>query len=414
MSSAMPHWFRSAAAALGFAVVLTGASASHAQAISLPKGLTCQTPLPPAGGVTSKPIACTVDCTAGGKIASAVALRPQSTNLLTITIKGTCVEQVDFLPNGITLLAARSGAGLQVPHPSTDPVLGISGRGVTLTGLTISGGVHALKGHQGAVFTGTNLLVEGASKADVELYDAAAVLNTSTIEKSKGDGIVAGFGSHLDLNGGTVQNNAAIGVDVGLGGNGHIFGGALLQSNGNGAYATAGVIEITDGTVTKNKSLGVGAEAGGFVQVTGSATTVTGNASGVLAFYGGSADIDGGATIANNSGNGIGLVAGGTAIVRGGAIIKNNKGNGIDVETGTVTVGHPFGPGTVEGNTGNGIFLRTNSVAVLAHSANKIIDNTGWGIFCTGGSSNPLLLEYAPATVTGNKAGGIFLCKFAP
>jgi hypothetical protein len=394
-----------------FALVLTGAATSHAQAISLPKGLTCQTPLPPAGGVTSNPIACIVDCTAGGKISSAVALRPRTTDLLTITIKGTCVEQVDFLPSGITLQAGSAGAGLQAPHPSTDPVLGVGGRGVTLIGLTISGGVHALEGRQGAVFTGTNLRVEGASAADVFLDDAAAVLNTSRIEKSTGgDGIDAVYSSHLALNGGTVQKNASIGVLAGFGGNAHIFGGAVLQSNGFGAYATAGVIDITDGTVTKNELLGVGAEAGGFVHVTGSRTTVTRNTGdGVLAYYGGSADIAGGATVSNNSFDGIALV-GGAAIARGGAIITGNALDGIDVESGTLTVGHPFGPAIVEGNKRNGIFLRTNSVAVLAHSANKIVNNTRWGIFCTGGSSNPLLLEYAPITVTGNKAGGI-LCK---
>ena len=61
--------------------------------------------------------------------------------------------------------------------------------GVTLTGLTISGGVYALRGHPGSAFTGNNLVVEGASTADVLLNHAVVTLNTSTIQNSAGTGI---------------------------------------------------------------------------------------------------------------------------------------------------------------------------------------------------------------------------------
>jgi hypothetical protein len=118
-------------------------------------GLSC-TGLPAVGAVTSNPISCTVTCPSG-TVASAVALKPRTTSRLTITIKGICVESVDDLPGGITLQGASSSATLQAPSSSTDPVLGISGTGVDLDKLTITGGVNALRGHSGSAFTGTNL-----------------------------------------------------------------------------------------------------------------------------------------------------------------------------------------------------------------------------------------------------------------
>src|SRR5260370_19680244 len=106
------------------AALLAGAGELRAQALSCTK-------LPNSGFATSNPISCTVNCSAGGTIASAGALRPQTTSTLTITIQGTCVESVDHIPSGVKLQAASSGATLQRPISSTDPGLGISGGRVT-------------------------------------------------------------------------------------------------------------------------------------------------------------------------------------------------------------------------------------------------------------------------------------------
>jgi hypothetical protein len=127
-----------------------------------PAGLSCQK-VPPEGHVTSNPFACTVGCAKGGKLASALALSPRTTAGLTITINGTCIEAVDHVPSNVTLQGASSGDGLQAPAASSNPVLGISGAGVTLDNLTISGGVIALWVLSGATAVGTNLEIEGSS-----------------------------------------------------------------------------------------------------------------------------------------------------------------------------------------------------------------------------------------------------------
>jgi hypothetical protein len=56
--------------------------------------------------------------------------------------------------------------------------------------------------------------------------------------------------------------------------------------------------------------------------------------------------------------------------------------------------------------------LWTNSVAKFNNAGNQIINNTRWGILCTGSPSNPLIYG-AVGAVSGNGAGQIS-CNFAP
>jgi hypothetical protein len=101
-------------------------------------GLSCTglaPPIPPGPGlVTAGPVSCTVDCAAGGTVASALALRPNTTNRLTITIQGTCNEAVTIGASGnVTLQAANAGDGLGAPSSSANPVLDIQGPGSSST-----------------------------------------------------------------------------------------------------------------------------------------------------------------------------------------------------------------------------------------------------------------------------------------
>ena len=251
-----------------------------------------QIPQPP--GVTSDPITLTVYCGAGGTVAQAVSFKPLTTSRLTITISGTCTEAVDNVPGGVTLQAASSGDGLQAPSASTDPVLGISGTGVTLNGLTISGGVTGLRGRSGSAFTGNNLVIQGTSNTNVLMNHAVATLNNPTIQNSANDGIEAYWGSTVFLDGGMVQSNAHDGIEGYYDASVEVFGGAVLQNNGaDGAVAANGGL-VSDGIV-KNNAAGTGGTAGlqagtgGHILVSGSNTVVTGNAvTGILVIRGAS------------------------------------------------------------------------------------------------------------------------------
>src|SRR5215469_5181718 len=331
-----------AVALLAVWFALPGDALAQSPGASLPNGLTCQKPLPPEGHVTSNPITCTLSCGKGGKLASALALAPRTTAGLTITISGTCVEAVDQVPGSVTLQGASSGDGLQAPAASSNPVLGISGAGVTLDNLTISGGATALWVHSGASAVGTNLEIEGSSIRNV-FANGVVTLNSSTIENSKGVGIGALSCGIVFLNGGTVRNNAR-GILVGGGSYVDALGGAIITNNtgSHGALVT-GSLAVIAATIEGNSPDGIHLN-GGNAFIAGP-SVVGSNARDGVQVGSGSADVDG--VISNNARHGISVFNSGTAILDDGAVVASNAANGVLVEDGTVQVGSGgSGPGS--------------------------------------------------------------------
>jgi hypothetical protein len=381
----------------------------------LPGGLSCQK-VPPEGHVTSNPIACTVSCAKGGKLASALALAPRTTAGLTITISGTCVEAVDQIPGNVTLQGASSGDGLQAPDASSNPVLGISGAGVTLDNLTISGGANALLVRNGATAVGNNLEIEGSSIRNL-FANGVVRLNSSTIENSSGDGITAFSGGIVFLNGGTVRNNAR-GLSVGSGSYLDALGGAIISDNtgGHGALVN-GSLAVIAATIEGNSPDGIHLFNGGTAVITG-AGFVRSNARDGVNVMGGSVEVDG--AISNNARHGIFVFNSGTAIIDDGGVVMSNAANGVLVEDGTVQVGSGGvgggAAGAIQSNGANGIYLKTNSVGFFNDAGNQIVSNGGWGILCDGPPANPLIaigLAGTVGTVSGNGAGQIG-CNIAP
>ena len=405
-------------AALAFLVAwFAGLGGAHAQlpGTQLPNGLTCQK-VPPDGHVTSNPITCTVSCTQGGKLASALTLAPRTTAGLTITINGTCVEAVDQVPGNATLQGASSGDGLQAPAASSNPVLGISGAGVVLDNLTISGGAIALWVHSGASAVGTNLEIEGSSIRNV-FANGVLTLNSSTIENSNADGIDAFSGGIVFLNGGTVRNNTR-GVSVGSGSYLDALGGAIISDNtgGHGALVNGSLVVVA-ATIEGNSPDGVHPFNGGTALIAGGGV-VRSNARDGVRVAGGSVEVDG--AVSNNAGNGITILNSGTAIIDDGGVVMSNEGNGVLVEDGTVQVGSGGvtggAAGIIQSNGANGIYLKTNSVGYFNDPGNQIVSNSGWGILCDGTPANPLIaigLAGKIGTVSGNGTGQIS-CNIAP
>src|SRR6516162_2251181 len=388
----------------------------HAQLPSaqFPGGLTCQK-VPPEGHVTSNPIACTVSCANGGTVASALALAPRTTAGLMITIKGTCVEAVDHVPGNVTLQGASSGDGLQAPQASSNPVLGISGAGVALDNLTISGGVNALLVRSGASAVGNNLVIEGSSSRNV-VANGLLTLNSATIDHSNGDGIDALSGGVVFLNGGTVGNNSR-GILVGGGSYLLATAGAVISNNtaNHGVEVSGGSLSVFAATIEGNPLDGIILFSGGTVYIANTGVVGSNGRDGVRV-AGGVVHVQGG-VISNNGEYGISVFNSGTAVLDTGTVVASNATNGVLVEDGTVNVGNGDGSATIQSNGRNGIYLKTNSVGVFNNNGNKIISNSGWGILCDGPPANPLI-AIGPAantigTVSGNAAGQIS-CNTAP
>jgi hypothetical protein len=407
---------RARIAALAFlAAWFVGPGEGHAQfpGAQFPGEPTCQK-VPPEGHVTSNPIACTVSCAKGGKVASALALAPRTTAGLTITIKGTCIEAVDNIPGNVTLQGASSGDGLQAPASSSNPVLGISGAGVTLDNLTISGGVNALLVHSGATAVGNNLVIEGSSIRNV-LANGIVTLSSSTIEHSNGDGIDALSGGTVFLNGGTVGNNSR-GVLVGGGSYLLATAGAVISDNtgSHGVDVSGGTLSVFAATIEGNSRDGIILFTGGNVYIASTGVVGSNGRDGVRVF-GGVVHVQGG-VISNNAEYGISVFNGGTAVLDTGAVVASNGANGVLVEDGTVNLGNGDGSATIQSNGANGIYLKTNSVGFFFNAGNKIVNNSGWGILCDGPPANPLIAIGTAGTigtVSGNGAGQIS-CNIAP
>ena len=405
--SCFPSRARIAALAL-LAAWFAGPGEGRAQSpdAQFPGGLTCKK-VPPEGHVTSNPIACTVSCAKGGKVASALALAPRTTAGLTITINGTCVEAVDQVPGNVTLQGASSGDGLQAPDASSNPVLGISGAGVTLDNLTVSGGVNALLVRNGATATGNNLVIDGSSSRNV-WAKGVLTLNSSTIENSKGDGIDALSGGIVFLLGSTVRNNAR-GVLIGSGSYLDADGGAIISDNtaNHGVEVSGGSLVVFAATIKGNPLDGIQLFAGGNVYIASTAVVGQNGRDGVR--------VNGG-VISNNAEYGISVFHGGTAVLDTSAVVASNAANGVLIEDGTVNLGNGDGSATIQSNGSNGIYLKTNSVGFFNNAGNHILSNSGWGILCDGPPANPLI-AIGPAgtigTVSGNGAGQIS-CNMAP
>jgi hypothetical protein len=411
--SCFPSRARIAALAL-LAAWFAGMGEGRAQSpgAQMPSGLSCQK-VPPEGHVTSNPIACTVSCAKGGKVASALALTPRTTAGLTITIMGTCIEAVDQVPGNVTLQGASSGDGLKAPAASSNPVLGISGAGVTLDNLTISGGVNALLVHSSATAVGDNLVIEGSSSRNV-LAQGVLTLNSSTIENSSGDGIDVLQAGRMFLNGGTVQNNSR-GILVAGGSFLTATAGAVISDNkGQGVEVSGGSLTVFAATIEGNSTDGIILFSGGTVFI-GSPGVVGSNARDGVRVLGGVVRVAGG-VISNNAEYGISLFNSGTAVLDTGAVVASNAANGVLVEDGTVHVGNGDGSATIQSNGANGIYLKTNSVGFFNNAGDKIVSNSGRGILCDGPPANPLI-AIGPAgtigTVSGNGAGQIS-CNTAP
>jgi hypothetical protein len=318
---------RAIAAAALLVAWLVGASQVRAA------GLSC-TGVPKSGDVTSNPIACTVFCGSGGRIAPAVALAPRTTDQLTITIHGRCFEAISDL--GYSRIAFRggsAGATIEAPSASTDPVVAIGGHHISFRNLTISGGVVGLQGNHGAQFNGANLVIRDASSADVLLNGATASLTASTMQNSGTDGIEENQGAVLFLVGGAIEGNARYGANVFGASSLYVDENAVIQNNRiAGAIASdGGSILVTAGVVGRNGAAisGVGgleAGTGGHVRAETNSTIITENfVHGIWVYGGGTAFVDSGVAITNNSADGIHIEDGGAALIQGGSVISNNR-----------------------------------------------------------------------------------------
>jgi len=212
-----------------------------------------------------------VNCNGGGPLSTINGalklLNPQGPN--TITVSGTCKENVLIQSFDRLTLIANPGASINDASGGTIPVVDIEdSHSVTLNGFTINGGADGID----------------CSAASV------CYLQANTIQSSLGQqGVGVGGGSRAFLNGNTIQNNTLRGLTVNAGAqvfsNSDTFSGntsaAIVANSGayliatgssilnNGSDGSAGIVatdhatlRLISCTISGNKADGVDLQHG--------------------------------------------------------------------------------------------------------------------------------------------------------
>ena len=328
------------------------------------------------------PVAVTVNCSDPTQTITNV-LQTVSGSPLTITVSGTCNENVTIIRNDVTLQGAAAGSGIAGPDTTLNTILIDGAQRVILDNLTVSGGYNGVNGRRGA----------------------AIAVYRSTIQNTGNDGIVVQRNSQGTIDSNTVTGNGAHGISVRAGSN-----------------AT-----ITNNLVQSNTTHGINIEEGSSARVgLTDASTAAGN------------------LILGNGASGIQVIHGSSAYLYGNTVQNNGSlggYEGIDIERDSAV--RLIGSNSITANTGPGIYLSASSLFAgkgewaITPNANNISNNNGGGIFADLNSSvdlrdgviitsnlyNPawtgyglylrqgsrLRLQDAGTTVSGNVQGGIFL-----
>ena len=277
----------------------------------------------------------TVDCALGQSINSALAGSRNRPGFVTITIKGTCTEQVQLNRSHTTLQGDVSGGGIVAPTGAT--AVNISAAtGVRLSSLVIQGGAVVVRVNSGA----------------------QVQIENSQISLGSFHGIQVNSGSLLALSATSVFSNG-----------------------GSGIYAIGGSVELNQSTIFENAFQGLSLESGSDAQVMDS-SVVSANRSGGISLNGGSAlKIRG--TVKDNSGIGV-SVLGGSAVILENATISGNSFDGVALGDAAVLQGFGYPPTfSIVNNGGRGVSCTAApSVPQMEIPASSIGANSGGATNC--------------------------------
>lgn len=196
----------------------------------------------------------TVDCAAGESIGTALpGVRPGDT----LVVRGVCREYVS-IPAEITRLTLTGLGIATIVHPTgtTEPgpaahVVYVRGRGITITGLRIQGGVDGvhLSGPAHAVIHG-NVISDNTGRGIHIDKGSIAQIYDNVIERNAGGGInvtessMARIGFLIppqpQLQPNEVTNNGRYGITVQRGSSARIVGNRIVGNDGAGVLVDRG------------------------------------------------------------------------------------------------------------------------------------------------------------------------------
>jgi parallel beta-helix repeat protein len=312
----------------------------------------------------------TVDCDAGQTIGDALK------NVIagdTLQVSGACNENVTILDELARITLDGQGTATINGPDSTRNAIQVRGRGITIKGVTISGGS-----------SGISVLRGGTATIDGNFIDSTGQ-----------HGINIGNGSFATIVNNTIQNNPVHGIfisfasaNIGFRGGDAVASPNIIQNNGQIGIALgdSSSARIDGNTITGNASFGINvAESSsariGFTGVPGSLTAAN--------------------TIQNNGREGIRVASASHAGIEGN-VIGNNAGGGILVDiSSSADIGVRGFSNTIQNNTAGGISVGRSSSARI--SVAVISNNTGNGVQIRQASQ----ADVGNNTINANSADGI-------
>jgi len=397
-----------------------------------------------------------VDCGKGDTIAKALKQGEEGKPLV-IVVRGVCNEIVSIPRDDVTLQADPVTGGSVnggPPDPNGPNVITITGRQVTIDGLSVTGGRNGIQGEGASRLTILNCTVHSGRTGIVFFQGASGTVDNCTLQGNPRDGLAIESASATVINSTITQNG---GGQQGIGGRGILVtnaGGARIGITNRGVFGP--------NTISGNISDGIGITIGASAFVGGNTISANGRF-GVSVVSGASADLVGGNMITNNGQTGVlsqasqtligdsafgapttvntissngatGPQNGGIQAFAGGqllvsdATISNNTGvavqafeAGVIELRGTTAVTVPTSVQTAGANVQFGSTLRVREAASIVSGTShgilasnltsvnitnaNVVQGNGpgaFGVLCFTTSTTPPITAASAATLTGN------------
>jgi len=189
-----------------------------------------------------------VDCDDGETINRAIR-RSSLSQRLTISVRGTCVENVVIDRDHVTLQPSKYGGGSIETADDTEPTILITGDHVTVQdfdGDSISGGVTVRSGGSASIL---NNHITGANSASIPVGLFISEGSFARVEGNlidlNGFGVVLSFSANASFTDNEIVNNDEIGIVVGNSSSAVLRSGSIGNNvSGNGKDTT---ITLGDG-----------------------------------------------------------------------------------------------------------------------------------------------------------------------
>ncbi len=202
----------------------------------------------------------TVNCPADS-IQAAIDAAPPAGHL-TVTINGTCNENVLIRRDEVTLKGGAAGVVVGQAAAGVEAAIEIeAARDVVIDSLSVSGGAASgILGIAGATFYVNSSVVDSnALEGIVVDFAASAVIESSTITNNGagkpihvGTGVIAQSGANVEIYGSTVEDNNSDGIGVWSGAFARVLNNSIKRNGRSGTSVSRSVVKAQSNTYLDN------------------------------------------------------------------------------------------------------------------------------------------------------------------